>query len=472
MMVSPVLFLVLYDQEGAWMSSWSTVALVAAGAIAIFSQLSGFALCRTWKLEWEVVRDGDAHRFHLLLTGARPGSGGLLAAMSGELNVLTADGLWHDRAAKWTAGLRWPPRPCEYETREDPSIRHLVSPDADTAGASAFAGVLVWDLTHTAGDMSGGFGDVRAAFHFELSMTQPTCAISHPTIFLNRSSGFNSKDSVSEHLASRCAEAGMDAHIEFVQAGMDVEAMAREAVRNGADAVVAGGGDGTQRAVAAALAHTDASMGILPVGTWNHFARDLNIPLDVQAAAEILMTGQPTRVDLGEVNSRVFINNSIIGLYPNYRFIRAREERHGRWHWLAYLRSVLAVVKRLPFYRLHFQLDGREFVRHTPFVLIANNEHEMEGYRLGTRSTLTEGQLYVYIMRPTGRWGLLRMVLNLVLGRFSKKRDFEIHRTRELTIRGRQKRLGVSLDGEIVILNTPLHYRSLPGALRVIVPQP
>ena len=302
-------------------------------------------------------------------------------------------------------------------------------------------------------------------------MPETTCAISHPTIFLNRSAGFHSKDPVSEHLASRCSEAGLNAHFEFVEAGVDLEALARDAVRNGADAVVAGGGDGTQRAVAAALAHTEAVMGILPVGTWNHFARDLNIPLDVEAAAEVLVTGQPRKVDLGEVNGRVFINNSIIGLYPNYRFIRAREERHGRWHWLAYIWSVLTVVKRLPFYRLHFRLDGREFVRHTPFVLIANNEHEMEGYRLGSRASLSEGHLYVYIMRPTGRWGLLRMVLNLALGRFSKKRDFEIYRTRELSISGRQKRLGVSLDGEIVILDMPLRYRSLPQALRVIVPQ-
>ena len=297
------------------------------------------------------------------------------------------------------------------------------------------------------------------------------CAISQPVIYLNRSSGFNSKDPVSERLNARCAEAGLRARIEFVQAGMDVEALAREAVRQGADAVVAGGGDGTQRAVAAALANSDAAMGIVPVGTWNHFARDLDIPLDVGAATETLLTGRLAQVDLGEVNGRVFINNSIIGLYPNYRFIRAREERRGRWHWVAYVWSVLKVFKRLPFYTLRFRIDGREFVRRTPFVLIANNEHEMEGYHLGTRASMTEGQLYVYIMRPTGRWGLFRAVLNLALGRFSKRRDFEIYRASELWIEGRQKRLGISLDGEVTILGLPLHYRSLPRALRVIVPQ-
>ena len=297
------------------------------------------------------------------------------------------------------------------------------------------------------------------------------CAISHPAIFLNRSSGSNSKEAVSERLNARCAEAGVQARIEFVEAGLDVEALSREAVENGADCVVAGGGDGTQRAVAAALAHTEAVMGVLPVGTWNHFARDLNIPLDVEAATETLISSGVTQVDLGEVNGRVFINNAIIGLYPNYRFIKAREERLGRRSWVAYVWSALKVFRRLPFYTLRFRIDGREFVRRTPFVLIANNEHEMEGYHLGTRASLTEGKLYVYIMRPQGRWGLFRLVLNLALGRFSKGRDFEIYRTGELQIDGRQKRLGISLDGEITILDLPLRFRSLPRALRVIAPQ-
>jgi diacylglycerol kinase family enzyme len=167
----------------------------------------------------------------------------------------------------------------------------------------------------------------------------------------------------------------------------------------------------------------------------------------------------------------VFINNSIIGLYPNYRFIKQYEERKGKTRVGAFLWAILTVFKRYPFLRLRFHLEGKEVLRRTPFVLIANNEHEMEGYRLGTRASLTDGHLWVYIMRRKGRWGLVRMVLSLAFGRFSKERDFEIYRTKELWIEGRQKRLGVSLDGEIELLEMPLHYRALPRALKVIVPQ-
>jgi diacylglycerol kinase family enzyme len=306
-------------------------------------------------------------------------------------------------------------------------------------------------------------------------MPPTTCAIAHPTVFLNRSSGLDSEDedkvTVREHLEEACDRAGIVPSFEFVQQGANVESLAREAVARGADSVVAGGGDGTLRAVAGALADTGVTMGILPVGTLNHFARDLNIPLDVERAADNLVTGRIAEVDLGEVNGRVFINNSIIGLYPNYRFIKHYEERKGKGRLGAFLWAVLTVFRRYPFLTLRFHMNGNEVLRRTPFVLIANNEHEMEGYRLGTRSSISEGHLWVYIMRRTGRWGLLRMVLSLALGTFSKDRDFDIYRTKELWIEGRQRRLGVSLDGEIELLDMPLHYRTLPKALKVIVPQ-
>jgi YegS/Rv2252/BmrU family lipid kinase len=295
---------------------------------------------------------------------------------------------------------------------------------------------------------------------------RPSC----PVVFLNRSSGFRSTGEVSKRLQEEYTQAGVPVRVELVQAGMDVEALAREAVRQGADAIVAGGGDGTLRAVAAALAYTDTIMGILPVGTWNHFARDLHIPLNVTEAARTLLTGESAAVDLAEVNGRVFINNSHIGLYPSFRFHRQYAEQHGKAPWRAILWAALMVFRRRPAYTLRFHMDDRAIRRRSTFIMVANNEHAMEGYRLGTRAAMTEGHLYVYIMRPRSRLDWIRIALSVILGRFSRQRHFDVYRTRELWIEGRQKRLGVSLDGEIAIIETPLHYRTLPRAIRVIVP--
>jgi diacylglycerol kinase family enzyme len=290
------------------------------------------------------------------------------------------------------------------------------------------------------------------------------------TVFLNCSSGLRSKEDVPDRLASILQKNGTDARILPCEKGMDIGAFAKDAVKSGAAMVVAGGGDGTLRAVASALIHTGVNFGVLPVGTLNHFARDLNIPLNLEEAARNLADGRSIPVDVGEVNGHVFINNSIIGLYPAYRFLREYIERKGWRTWLSFAWAVFTVFRRYPFLTLRFHVDGKPIVRTTPYVMIANNEHEMEGYHLGTRKRLDTGELWIYIMRGRGRLGLLRMMLSLVLGQFSKNRDFEIFHAKEVWIEGRQKRLGVALDGEITIIDTPLHYRSLPKALQVVVP--
>jgi diacylglycerol kinase family enzyme len=290
------------------------------------------------------------------------------------------------------------------------------------------------------------------------------------TVFLNRSSGLITRNGVAESVARSLLEADIRPDIKECEKGIDLSALAQEAVRQGADIVVAGGGDGTLRAVASALVNTGVPMGILPLGKWNHFARDLSIPLAVEEAAGTVATGQTIAVDAAEVNGQVFINNAIIGLYPTYRFKREHLERKGYRRWLAFFWAVLAVFRRHPFFTIRCYVGGRMVTQTTPFVLVANNEHEMQGYHPGSRDRIDAGELWIYLMRRRGRVGLFRMVLSLLLGRFRRDRDFDVYRAREAWIEPRQKRVGVALDGEVTILNTPLHFRSLPGALLVIVP--
>ncbi len=211
-------------------------------------------------------------------------------------------------------------------------------------------------------------------------------------------------------------------------------------------------------------------MAILPIGTLNHLARDLGVSLDVNEAIGQLKSDRIARIDLGEVNGRVFINNSVIGLYPAYWFLRARIEHRWKLRWLSVASALFTVLRRNPYLKLRLTVNGQEIVRKTPYVLVANNEHKMEGYQLGTRARLDRGLLWVYVMRKLSRWRLLRMAVSLVFGRFKKQDDFETYAVSSLRVETRRKRLGVSLDGEVKSLRTPLEYRSLPGALSVIAP--
>jgi YegS/Rv2252/BmrU family lipid kinase len=284
-------------------------------------------------------------------------------------------------------------------------------------------------------------------------------------VFVNASSGFDAKEDAPERLRGMFSEAGVDADIEYVRAGVNLAERSREAVAAGVDIVVAGGGDGTLSATASALVGTETCFGVLPVGTLNHFARDLNLPLDLDAAAEIVVKGATMSVDVAEVNGKIFLNNSIIGLYPIYRFLKARYRR------LALLMGAAAVFRRFPSLKVVLHVDGQEIKRRTPYILVGNNRHAMEGYQLGSRETLTEGKLWIYVMKDHGRWGLLRLLFKLITGRFHGPDEFEIFPAEEVWIEAnRGKKIGVALDGEIAVMDTPLHYRILPRSLKVRVP--
>src|SRR5687767_6889695 len=118
------------------------------------------------------------------------------------------------------------------------------------------------------------------------------------TIFVNASSGWDEKADAPEELQRWFADSGIDAHVEYVARGVNLAEKARQAVADGNDIVVAGGGDGTLSATASALAGTDVVFGVLPVGTLNHFARDLGLPLDLEAAAKVICDGAAADVDI------------------------------------------------------------------------------------------------------------------------------------------------------------------------------
>ncbi len=287
---------------------------------------------------------------------------------------------------------------------------------------------------------------------------------------LNVRSGWDDGSSCRDQLTQAMSAAGVKLEVEQAKAGFDITAAVRRAREQGASVVIAGGGDGTLNGVAAGLNGSNVPMAILPIGTLNHLARDLGVSLNVSEAIAQLKSDRVAKMDLGVVNGRVFLNNSVIGLYPTYWFARERIEHRWKVRWLSIASAIFSVFRRNPYLNLRLLVNGQEIHRKTPYILVANNEHRMEGYRLGSRDRLDSGLLWVYVMRKLSRWGLFRLTASLVLGRFKKHQDFEIFAVSSMRVETRRKKLGVSLDGEVKILRAPLEYRSLPGALRVVAP--
>ena len=239
----------------------------------------------------------------------------------------------------------------------------------------------------------------------------------------------------------------------------------------GAEIVAAGGGDGTIRAVASVLVGGRVPLGILPLGTLNHFARDLGIPTELPAAVELLGSGSVRGLDVGEVNGEIFVNNSSLGLYPPIVKVRDEERRRfNRGKWLAAASATLRVLPRLPSLRVRVTAEGRAIVCKTRFVFVGNNEYELGFLSYRARSRLESGDLYLYVARAKSRLGLLGLALLGLVRDIKRSRGFDHWQAPELTIETDRKKLSVFLDGEVMLLDTPLCYRKRTRSLPVVMP--
>jgi diacylglycerol kinase family enzyme len=266
---------------------------------------------------------------------------------------------------------------------------------------------------------------------------------------------------------------GFEAAITLAESGEDMIETAKAAIGRGVAMIVAGGGDGTINAVASVVVGSGVKFGVLPLGTLNHFAKDLGIPLTLDEAIANLAQGTPASVDVGEVNGRIFLNNSSLGLYPDIVRDREKQQRRlGRGKWLAFSWAALTALRRYPFLSLRLHINGGEHARHTPFVFIGNNEYLMQGLNIGERERLDRGTLSLYVAQRPGRLGLVRLAFHALLGKLAQLEDFDVVLVPELEIETRHKRLRVSTDGEVTIMAPPLRYRIRKAALTVLVPQP
>lgn len=289
-------------------------------------------------------------------------------------------------------------------------------------------------------------------------------------LLFNTGAGTGAAEQAAGHALRRLAGCGMSVNLTELR-GDDVEAATRAALRSRPDAVIAAGGDGTLSTVAAVLAGTGIPLAILPLGTRNHFAADLGIPGDADAAIDNVRRGEIRRVDLGRVNGRVFINNSSLGLYP--RVVRRRDElrRHRRLSkWAALLRALPFALWRLPLLDVSLTLDGTTVHRRTPLLFVGNNRYELDGPRFGARARLDGGELSVHIIRRTDRRGVLKLALNTALGRLPGDPEFESLHTDRVEVRTRRRQVTVAIDGELERMTSPLVYEIVPRALAVIVP--
>ncbi len=289
-------------------------------------------------------------------------------------------------------------------------------------------------------------------------------------VILNAASGGRKGQALDARLQEAFARHPGRFTLRRLQSGDDVAAAASQAVEEGFRVVAAAGGDGTICAVAERVSG-GACLGILPLGTFNFFARGLGLPDDLDAAVDVLATGVPRSIDVGDVNERMFLNNASLGIYP--AILQNRETTYRRWgrsrlaaHW-----SVLKTF--LTFYRplsLEVSVDGQSRRTRTPLAFVAQNAYQLDFYGLEGADCVRQGQFALFLAPDGNRIQLLLYALRLAWRGMQAGRDFELFCGEEIVVTTKRRRRLVARDGERERLSSPFRFTLRRRALDVIVP--
>lgn len=310
-------------------------------------------------------------------------------------------------------------------------------------------------------------------------MTDSSASLSPPLfVVFNRASGHGDRDEVGPAVEAACRAADRVCELMPVEAPGELAGIAREAVRRAREAggvVVAAGGDGTINCVAQAVLGSGCAFGVLPRGTFNYFARTHGIPSDLDGALRVLMSERAVPVQVGQLNERVFIVNASLGLYP--QSLEDREvwkQQFGRSRLVA-AGAVLATILR-GHRSLGLTIEQRGEPRNvrTPTVFVGNNALQMEQVGLPEARAIDDGALAGVMLKPVGRWGLLKLLMRGAMGRLRDADQIENFAFRRLTVRSRRfgpRRVKVATDGEVLWMRLPLRFEVAPHPLMLIRPE-
>ncbi len=291
------------------------------------------------------------------------------------------------------------------------------------------------------------------------------------TVLLNRDGGAVAADpEIRGKVRDAFNAAMLDTSIELIS-GSECEERCRAIVERKDELLIVGGGDGTISAAASALVGSETLLGILPLGTLNHFARDLKIPTDLDKAAQLIASKKPREVDVAEMNGRIFINNSAIGLYPLMVIDRDLQRRKlGRSKALAMIVASARTLFRFGHQRLTLTVNDERARIDTPLLFVGNNDYQLDLPEMGARESLDGGELCVLVMRKKTRSGFIAASIRALFNRSRRDDMVRLEGVERLRVASHLGYLTVSLDGEVIRTQPPLDYRILKRALRVVAP--
>jgi diacylglycerol kinase (ATP) len=233
------------------------------------------------------------------------------------------------------------------------------------------------------------------------------------------------------------------------------------------DCVIVGGGDGSMRAALAGVIETALPMGILPLGTANNLAKNLDIPFDLEKSCGIIATGFTRAVDVASVNGVYFFNVSGLGLSTQINK-KVPHDLKKKWGPLAYAIAALKVMTRTRPFRATIEIDGKTTHVRTLQITVCNGRHYGAGLQISDEATIDDGWLDLVSLELDRWWRGLKLLPAMIKGKHDLKKGFRVGQGKEITIITRHP-MALDTDGDITAV-TPAHFRILPGAVKIFAP--
>ncbi|MCF4099162.1 diacylglycerol/lipid kinase family protein [Maritalea mediterranea] len=261
--------------------------------------------------------------------------------------------------------------------------------------------------------------------------------------------------------------------IQIVAGDQLIDGLDKIAKSEECDVLLAGGGDGTISAAAQYCWQSDKTLGVIPAGTMNLFARSLGLPLDLNDATVALAQAKPTQVDVGTANDRLFLHQISVGMHPKIVKLRDQQQHQSRFQKIfGSLKAALTTFNQPPSYRIELELDGHAEQEKLSLIAVSNNKYG-RGH-MPYADLPQQGELGVYTARPLPTQDNLKLASDLILGTWDTNPDLVERSAQTVTLRftDRKNTPDVTIDGELVTDQKEFEIKIHPKALSVLVPAP
>jgi YegS/Rv2252/BmrU family lipid kinase len=245
----------------------------------------------------------------------------------------------------------------------------------------------------------------------------------------------------------------------------------KKALESDADTIIAAGGDGTVTALATAIIETDKNLAILPLGTANLLARDLEVPLDLEECIDALAAMEPLAIDVSEVNGTIFLHKAVIGVIPELAAGREYIRGQGVGAKIGYMRYFFRRIARARRLALEISTgDGQTRIERVQAIAVASNPYDEGLGRFFHRDKLDTGLLTIYVLRHLNTGDMFKLATGMLAGRWRDYDALDISTAKSVTIRAKKPRLQLMIDGEVTSMEVPLQFKIYPRALTVLAP--